>query len=91
MTKYVDDSLFWPDDLQSSFFQALDQLDLHNDITFCPSKFQFGQDTVTFAGFEITMDHVKPHQKFIEAIANFPMPTDIHDNHSWFGLINQVL
>ena len=37
------------------------------------------------------MDHVKPYQKFIEAIANFPMPTDIHDNHSWFGLINQVL
>ena len=37
------------------------------------------------------MDHVKPHQKFIEAIANFLMPTDIHDNHSWFGLINQVL
>ena len=51
-----------------------------------PNKFQFGQDIVTFAGFEITMDHVKPCEKFIEAIPNFPTPTNIHSIDSWFGL-----
>ena len=96
MTKCVDDSLLWSDDLQSSFFQAVDWLHLCgcNGITFHHNKFQFGQKfpfcTVTFAGFEIMTDHVKPCQKFIEAIANFPTPTNIHNIRSWFGLINHV-
>ena len=92
MTKFIHDSLLWSDNMQSNFFQAVDWLDLcgRNGISLHPNKFQFGQDIVTFAGFEITMDHVKPCQKFTEAIANFPMSTNIHNICSWFGLINQV-
>ena len=62
----------------------------HNGITLHSNKFQFGQDTVTFAGCEITVDHVKPHQKLIEPIANFPMFTNIHNICSYLDLINQV-
>ena len=64
MTKCIDGTLLWSDNLESSFFQAVDWLDLcgRNDITFHPEKFQFGQDTVTFAGFEITKNNVKPCQ-----------------------------
>ena len=50
----------------------------------------FGQDTVTFAGFEITNNHVRPCQKYLDAILNFPRPSNITDVRSWFGFINQV-
>ena len=92
MTKCVDNLLLWSDTLESSFFQAVDWLDLcgRNGITLHPEKFQFGRDTVTFGGFEITNDCVKPCQKFLDAIAGFPTPKNIHDIRSWFGLINQV-
>lgn len=91
-TKCIDDTLLWSDDLESSFFQAVDWLDLcgRNGITLNPEKFQFGQDTVSFAGFEITRDSVRPCKKFLDAIQNFPTPQNIHDIRSWFGLVNQV-
>lgn len=59
-------------------------------ITLNPEKFQFGCDKVEFAGFEITMDSVRPCKKYLQAIMDFPRPKSITDIHSWFGLINQV-
>jgi hypothetical protein len=90
--KCIDDTLLWADDLTSSYFQAVDWLDKcgHNGITLNPEKFVFGADTVEFAGFEITMDTVRPCQRYIDAIRNFPTPTSITDVRSWFGLVNQV-
>lgn len=44
-------------------------------------------DCVEFAGFEITLDNVKPCLKYTKAITNFPTPKNLR---SWFGLINQV-
>ena len=46
--------------------------------------------TVTFAGFEITPDHVRPCQQYLDAIRHFPRPQNITDMRSWFGLVNQV-
>ena len=91
-TKCIDDTLLWADDLYSSFFQAVDWLDLcgHNGITLNPEKFVFGADAVEFAGFEITMDTVRPCKRYFDAIRDFPTPTSITDVRSWFGLINQV-
>ena len=91
-TTCVDDSLLWTYDLERSFFKAVDFLHLCciNRITLNPVKFQFGADTVTFAGFEITPSHVRPCRKFLDSITNFPTPTNIHDIRSWFGLVNQV-
>jgi hypothetical protein len=91
-TKCVDDTLLWATDLRKSFFQAVDWLDLcgHHGIILNPEKFVFGADTVEFAGFEITHDSVRPCKKFLNAILNFPKPTNITDIRSWFGLINQV-
>ena len=50
----------------------------------------FGQDTVEFAGFEITPTSVRPCRKYLDAIRSFPTPANITDIRSWFGLINQV-
>ena len=91
-TKCIDDTLLWADDIYSSFFQAVDWPDLcgHNGITLNPEKFVFGADAVEFAGFEITMDTVRPCKRYLDAIRDFPTPTSITDVRSWFGLINQV-
>ena len=50
----------------------------------------FGADAVEFAGFEITMDTVRPCKTYLDAIRDFPTPTSITDVRLWFGLINQV-
>jgi len=91
-SKCIDDTIMWSDTLGESFFQACEWLDLcgKNGITQNPRKFNFGQDTVEFAGFEITRDSVRPCKKYLQAILDFPTPRNITDIRSWFGLVNQV-
>ena len=61
-----------------------------NGVTLNPEKFVFSSPVVDFAGFTITMDSVLPSPKYSDAILNFPVPRNIHDIRSWFGLVNQV-
>ena len=53
-------------------------------------KFILAQDTVEFVGFEITTNCVRPCKRFLQAITDFPIPHNITDVRSWFGLVNQV-
>ena len=55
-----------------------------------PAKFQFCSKDVEFAGFCITNTRVAPLPKYLDAIRLFPVPKNITDIRSWFGLINQV-
>lgn len=82
----------WSNTIEEAFFQAVHWLDTcgRNGITLNPSKFRFAQNTVKFAGFEITPTTVRPCPRYLEAIQNFPTPHNITDIRSWFGLINQV-
>ena len=59
-------------------------------ITLNPSKFEFSQETIEFAGFVVSMDKVKPPEKILNAILSFPRPTNISGVRGWFGLVNQV-
>ena len=43
-----------------------------------------------FAGFEITNTNVRPCDRFLRAILDFPTPLNLTDIRSWFGLVNQV-
>ena len=61
-----------------------------NGITLNPDKFHFAELMVEFAGFVITMNSVQPSDKHLEAICDFPTPTNITDVRSWLGLVNQV-
>ena len=90
-TKCIDDTMMWEDDIEKSFFQTCEFLTLcgNNGIILNPSKFQFAQDTVSFAGFQITPTTVQPLKKYLEAILDFPQPKDITGIRSWFGLVNQ--
>ncbi len=91
-TKCVDDVLLWSGSIEQSFFRTVAWLDIcgRHGITLNPEKFIFAQDEVEFAGFDITMDSVKPSAKHFQAILNFPTPQNITDVRSWFGLVNQV-
>ena len=91
-TKCIDDTCMWADTIEECFFQACQWLDLcgRDGITLNPEKFSFAQDTMKFAGFEITPNVVKPCSRYLNAIRQFPTPQNITDIRSWFGLVNQV-
>ena len=59
-------------------------------IIFNKKKFVFGKKEAEFQGFEITPDSVHPASTYLQAIQDFPQPTDITGIRSWFGLVNQV-
>ena len=91
-TKCIDDTLLWAPTIEDSFHNAVEWLDIcgRNGITLNPDKFVFAQDDVNFAGFEITNNSVRPCQKYLRAIQDFPQPKNITDIRSWFGVVNQV-
>ena len=88
----VDDTLLWSDNLEKNFLDVCQLLEVgHNaGLIFNSDKFQFGQDTVDFAGLEVSKEGVKPSKKLMESIQNFPRPENISDARSFFGLVNQV-
>ena len=90
--KCVDDALLHEFSLEKSFWKTCTYISLcsQNGITFNPKKFQFAQDKVNFAGFEITKLNVRPQREYLPVILDFPKPTDITGVRSWFGLVNQV-
>ena len=87
----VDDTCTWADTVRDSFMHACQLLDTcaRNGITLNPSKFQFCQDVMQFAGLEITKTNIRPCQKFLDVMQNFPTPSDISGARGWFGLVNQ--
>ena len=89
--KCVDDTCMWADSVEAAFLQTCRWLDLcaRNGITLNPKKFQFAQDTVEFAGLTVTREKIKPNQKFLNSILQFPTPKDITGARAWFGLVNQ--
>ena len=89
MTKCIDDTLLWEDNIEASFFQAVNYLDLCGKMGL-PSTQRNSSLLKIFAGFEITLDSVKPCRRYFEATEDFPTPCNFHDVRSWFGLINQV-
>ena len=90
--KCVDDTLLYASDIQESFIQTARYLELcgNNGITLNPTKFKFAADEVEFAGFNITKTDVKPCNKYIRAIQDFPSPKNLTDIRSWFRLVNQA-
>ena len=89
----VDDSVLWSKmGLQGIFHTTCKMLETGHKagLIFNGDKFQFGLDTVDFAGLEITNNGVRPSRKFLDAIRDFPSPRNISEMRSFFGMINQV-
>ena len=92
VARCIDDSLLWDDDISKSFWHTLSYIQLcsENGIVFNPTKFHFAEDSLEFAGFDVTSTGYKPPNRLLENIDNFPSPTNITGVRSWFGLINQI-
>ena len=88
----VDDCVFYDNTLEGHWWRTIDFLSLvgSSGIIINPSKFQFSQRVVDFAGFRISEQNIEPLPKYLDAIRSFPTPKGITDIRSWFGLINQV-
>ncbi len=82
----------WDDDMETHWWRALKYIDkiARNGIIISPQKFEFCAREIEFAGFLITETEVKPLPKYLDAVANFPRPTNITDVRSFFGLICQL-
>ena len=91
-TKCVDDTAMWDTSLEVHWWRMLDYLELcgRNGIILNKEKFQFAQREINFAGFRITETAVKPLEKFLVSIRDFPTPAKLTDVRSCFGLVNQV-
>ena len=78
--------------MEGHWRRVIDFLDRcgQNDIILNFDKFQFSLPAVEFAGFHITETEVKPLDKYLKAIAEYPTPSKTTDIRAWFGLVNQV-
>ncbi len=92
ITKCVDDAVQWDTDLEQHWWRVIDYLELcaNNGIVLNKEKFQFCAGEVDFAGFRVTNTSVKPLEKFLKAISDFPTPQKVVDIRAWFGLVQQV-
>ena len=88
----VDDTLLWSDSVEQNFNDVSNLLITGHDagLIFNSDKFQFGQDSVDFAGLEVNRDGVRPARKFLESIKSFPRPETLSEARSFFWMINQV-
>ena len=88
----TDDGLLYDDDIEAAFWHTFDHIKHCADhgVVFNREKFKFAEESVEFAGFELTMDGFKPAEHIVNAIRDFPVPSSITDVRSWFGLVNQV-
>ena len=88
----VDDTLHYDTDLEAHWWRTIKFLRKvgSSGIVLNPTKFQFSQREVEFAGFKISNDRIEPLPKFLDAIRTFPAPRNSTDVKSWFGLTNQV-
>ena len=91
--KYVDDTLLFKPSKEELFWRTARYIDKcgRAGIIFNPDKFKFSQEELEFAGFHLTRDGFKPTQTTLQSIKNFPVPRNITDVRSYFGLVKQVV
>ena len=92
LKKCIDDSLLYDSDIATNFFRVCQFLEKCSSqgCVFNPEKFQFGENTVKFLGFNVNRDSVTPTEDFLQNIRSFPTPKTITDIRSWYGAIAQI-
>ena len=90
--RIVDDICIYDQSIEDHFWHTWDLFTTcaKNGIVLNESKFQFCSLEVDFAGLAVTRQGVRPSKKILQAIQDFPPPTDITKARGFFGLVNQV-
>ena len=85
-----DDILIWGIDIQyhdknlRRWFQILKE----NGLTINLKKCLFRKTEISFFGFKISSDSIKPMDDKIDAIMNYKEPTNVKEVRSFLGLVN---
>jgi len=90
--KIVDDVLVQDVELAEHVDRVRSVLDRcrRHRITLNPSKFQFAQNRVKFAGYVVSEDSIEADPGKVKGVAQFPQPTNVTELRSFIGLVNQL-
>lgn len=85
---YIDDILlFSQDNHEKLLHEVLERLNKYG-VTLNIDKCEFGKDKITFLGYEISADGIKPPQDRTEAISTYPKPKTIIELRRFLGMLN---
>lgn len=87
---YMDDLLIATESLEENIACLENVLEVlqTNGLTINLDKCSFFQKEITFLGYEISNNGVRPSSKKLKAIECFPIPKNIHQLRQFLGLIN---
>lgn len=87
---YMDDLLIATDGLEENIACLENVLQLFEKygLTINLKKCFFFQDHITFLGYDISEEGIRPHSKKLKAIENYPTPKTVHQLRQFLGLIN---
>lgn len=87
-TAYIDDVLIYGKDPTECLIHLEEVLQLIEkaNLTLNLSKCDFLQDKIDYLGYEISSAGVRPGEKKIVSVANFPRPKDVHNVRQFLGL-----
>ena len=90
--RIVDDIIIYDNDAteHAHHVKAFLQRCADRQIALNLDKCHFFQEEVTFAGFKLRGDGYQVDRSIMDAISNFPTPTNHTDLGSFFGLANQL-
>ena len=77
----IDDNMIWDSTVEENFVDIYRKAGLVMN----SDRFQFAQETVSFAGMEISKNTIRPAREYLDAIRNFPVPKNISSLHSFYG------
>lgn len=85
---YMDDLLIPSATIDQGFQKLEEILKLIQDagLTLKLSKCRFFDREIEYLGYEVSADGIRPSQRKIAAVRDFPMPTNIHELRQFLGL-----
>ena len=74
----VDGSILWEKDIESAFWYTINYIDTcsQNGMVFGQKKFVFGKTVADFVGFTVAEDSIRPSEKLVLAVWDFPTQTN---------------
>lgn len=87
---YMDDLLIATESLTENVACLENVLEIlqNNGLTINLDKCSFFQNNITFLGYDISENGVRPSSKKLKAIEEFPTPKTVHQVRQFLGLIN---
>lgn len=90
VSAYIDDILVFSTTLEDHLVHlslVLERL-CHVGLKLKPSKCRFVRKEVEYLGHILTPDGLKPNPSLVEAVRNFPVPTNVQELRRSLGLVS---